>query len=286
MRAGARSAFITMSAPICSSGSVSPALNSGTISLRCSRAAPPPAGSVNRPGSEQPSTTPLPGHFSSWPWASSNKSAHSVAQSSVTDTPPAPFLCPSPHVVPRWRTGHDALLHRRKGGILGVLDAQLAVLKLGLGGSAHLQEAAATSPSASPAWAARRLWLCNGGALLCSTGFRLNQLQPSSPTPATGRQACAHLDDRHAARQLGNALRQLLGVVHRVRLRQLLLDLHHQARPAKAARQLAARPPGTPPPCTPPAPPTTTPTQPPSNSTVSSTAPRQPTVPPCLAHSR
>lgn len=35
----------------------------------------------------------------------------------------------------------------------------------------------------------------------------------------------AHLDDGHTAAQLGNALRQLLGVVHGVRLGQLLLEL-------------------------------------------------------------
>jgi hypothetical protein len=37
------------------------------------------------------------------------------------------------------RTRHDALLHCGKGGVLGILNAQLAVLQLSLSGSTNLQ---------------------------------------------------------------------------------------------------------------------------------------------------
>mmetsp|Transcript_15912 Transcript_15912/g.40425 ORF Transcript_15912/g.40425 Transcript_15912/m.40425 type:complete len:287 (-) Transcript_15912:707-1567(-) len=75
----------------------------------------------------------------------------------------------------RAAAGHDALLHRRKGRVLCVLDAQLAVLQLCLGGGTDL-------------------------------------------------------DDGNAASELGNALAELLNIVHAVAALELLLDLRHTHR--------------------------------------------------------
>jgi hypothetical protein len=44
-------------------------------------------------------------------------------------------------------TRHNTLLNSSKGGVLGVLNAQLAVLKLGLSGSTNLRPPSSTTSS-------------------------------------------------------------------------------------------------------------------------------------------
>jgi hypothetical protein len=82
-RHGERSAFITMSAPMASSGSLSVSLNSGTSSERCSSAAPPPG--------TMPSSTAANVAFlaSSMRSLRSSSSASVAAPTLMTATPPA-----------------------------------------------------------------------------------------------------------------------------------------------------------------------------------------------------
>ena len=76
----------------------------------------------------------------------------------------------------------------------------------------------------------------------------------SAPQPPAHTRT--HLDHRHAARQLGDALAQLLGVVHGVSLRQLLLDLQREEERRREYHLLRAVHPSPHP--TPPHPPTHT----------------------------
>ena len=50
--------------------------------------------------------------------------------------------------------GHDAFLNGGLGGVQGILDAQLLLLHLGLGGSAHLDDGPAASHLGQPAFIA------------------------------------------------------------------------------------------------------------------------------------